>query len=85
MHFVEDVAAPDEFAIDVELGIGGPFAVNLHLLPDDVILQDINGLVVGDAVFLQNLHHEVGIPAAGGLWVALHEQDYLVILDPLVD
>lgn len=47
MHFLEDVATADEFAVDVELGIGGPVAVDLHLFAHDGIVQHVDGLVLG--------------------------------------
>lgn len=46
VHFLEDVAAADEFAVDVELGEGGPVSVDLDLLSHDGVVQHVDGFVL---------------------------------------
>ena len=47
MHFLKDVAASDELSVDVELGIGGPVAVQLHLLSHYWVVENVDRLVLG--------------------------------------
>ena len=53
MHFLEDVAASDQLAVDVELGVGGPVAVELDLFPDDGVVEDVDALEVGQAYVVE--------------------------------
>jgi hypothetical protein len=47
MHFLEDIAAADQFAVDVELGVGGPVTVYLYLFADYGVLENIDGFIFG--------------------------------------
>lgn len=47
MHFVEDVAAPDKFSVDIKLGVRGPVLIELHFFSNDWIVQNVDRLVVG--------------------------------------
>lgn len=47
MHFLEDIAAADQFAVDVELGVGGPVAVDFYLFADYGVLENIDGFIFG--------------------------------------
>jgi hypothetical protein len=49
MHFLEDIAAANEFAVDVELGVGGPIAEDLYLFTNDWILENIDGFIVSES------------------------------------
>ncbi len=55
MHFLEDIAASDEFSVDVELRVGGPVAVDLDLFPHDGIVEDVDGLVLGETCIRHGL------------------------------
>jgi hypothetical protein len=46
MHLLEDVAAADEFAVDVELWVGGPVAVDFDFLADDGIVENVDRLIL---------------------------------------
>lgn len=46
MHLLQNVTAPDQATVDVELRIGGPVAVLLNLLPDDRVVKHIDCLVL---------------------------------------
>jgi hypothetical protein len=48
VHFLEDIAAADEFAVNVELRVGGPVAVDLDLFPYHWVVEDVDGLVLGE-------------------------------------
>ena len=59
MHLVQDVAAPDQLSPYVQLRVGWPFAVQLDLLPNHIILEHVDSLVFGDAVLLEQLNYEI--------------------------
>jgi hypothetical protein len=46
MHFLQDIAASDQITVDVELGKGGPVAVNLHFLSNYRVIEYIYCLVL---------------------------------------
>ena len=85
MHLMQDVAAPNEFSVNIELRVCRPFAIHFHLLADDVIFQNVDRLVISESIFLKDLDHKVGVSTSGGFRIAFHEKDDFVILDPLVD
>lgn len=55
MHFLQNVAAAYELAVDVELREGGPIAVNFHFLSHDGIVQYVDGFVLGQTCITHRL------------------------------
>lgn len=55
VHFLKDVAAANELAIDVELRVGGPVAVELNLLANYWVIEHVDGLVLGETYIMHAL------------------------------
>src|SRR5712691_9822623 len=55
-HFADDVAAADEFALDVELRDRGPIGIGLDALPQIVRFEHVQALIA-HAEMIENLHH----------------------------
>jgi len=83
-HLADDVAAADEFALDVELRNGRPIGVGLDAVPQVGGLKDIEPLVA-DADVIENLHHLPGEAALRKLRRSLHEQHDVVRLHFVVN
>lgn len=45
VHFLKDIAAANQLAVDVELRVGRPVAENLYLFANDWILENIDGFI----------------------------------------
>ena len=87
VHLYHDVRPANKFALDVELGNGGPLAVFLDALANAVVLKHIDGFH-GLGVYtarLQDLDGTAREAALGEAGVALHEEQNFVALDQLVD
>jgi hypothetical protein len=80
VHLHHDVRAADEFALDVELGDGGPAAVFLDALADAVVFQHVHGLhrLGVHTAGLENLDGATRKTALGKARGALHEQQDFV-------
>src|SRR5215472_8937001 len=83
-HLADDVAAADEFALDVELRNGRPVRVRLDALAQVVVLEHVEPFV-GHAEMIEDLHDLPGEAAHRELRRALHEQHHLVRLDLIID
>src|SRR2546427_2690734 len=83
-HFADDVAAADEFALDVQLRDRGPFGIGLDALAQIVRFEHVQALIA-HAEMIENLHYLPGKSAHRKLRRALHEQHHVVALDLIVD
>src|SRR5262249_14515000 len=82
--FADDVAAADEFALNVKLRDGRPLGIGLDALTQLVVLEHVKTLI-GHAEIIEDLHDLAGEAAHRKLRRALHEQHHLVSLDLVVD
>src|SRR5262249_40422060 len=82
--FADDVAAADEFALNVKLRDGRPLGIGLDALTQLVVLEHVKTLI-GHAKIIEDLHDLAGEAAHRKLRRALHEQHHLVSLDRAVD
>lgn len=73
VHFINDIAASNQFPIDEELRVGGPLAVKSHLLPDDWIFEHINVLVLLESIKVEDFHHEQGVSTTRCIRAPFHE------------
>src|SRR5690606_19158355 len=83
-HLAHDIAATDEFALDVKLGNGWPVGIVLDALAEIVAFQNVGGLIL-DAEVVQDLDDLPGKTALWEIGGALHEQENIAGLDLLVD
>src|SRR3712207_1015726 len=83
-HLADDVAAADEFALDVELRDGRPVGVFLDALAELVGVEHVDALVV-DAEVVEDADHLGREAAHRKLRRALHEQHDVVRLHLAVD
>src|SRR5258707_14423494 len=83
-HFADDVAAADEFALDVELRDRGPIGIGLDALAQIVRFEHVQALIA-HAEMIENLHHLSGKSAHRKLRRALHEQHHVVAFELIVD
>lgn len=83
----EDVAAADEFAVDVDLGDGGPVRVLLDALAQLLVFEAVERLEqLGlDALHLHHLDHGAREATHGHVRRSLHKDDQRVRLDRRVD
>lgn len=84
VHLEENVAAADEFPIDVDLRDGGPAGEILDSLADFGVFQDVYVFEFG-ACALENLDRPVGKSALGERFGALHEEHDAVLFDDFLD
>lgn len=49
MQLLQDIATANEFAVDVELGIGRPITEDLYLFTNDWVLENIDGFIVRES------------------------------------
>ena len=85
MHLLDYVAAADQLPLHVQLRECGPVRPLLHRLSQLLVGKNVHILVVVDAVELEDLDDIVGEAAPGHLLRALHEEDQIVALDPLIE
>jgi len=89
VHLPHDVAAADEFAVDVELRDRRPVRVILDALAQLLVLQDVERRIARHAAALQDLGGGRREAALRELGRALHVQDDAVlrhlVLDPVSD
>lgn len=76
MHLLDYVAPSNEVAFDVQLRNRRPVAEFLDTLAHLLILENVNVLVVLNAVELEDLDNVVAEAAPGHLPVALHEEHH---------
>lgn len=84
VHFHENVASADEFAINVDLRNRGPVGEFLDSLADFGVFEDIDVLEV-DTGGLENFRGAVGESALREVFGALHEEHDAVLLDDFLD
>src|SRR5262249_53207449 len=82
--FADDVAAADEFALNVKLRDGRPLGIGLDALTQLVVFEHVETLIGHDEI-IEDLHDLAGEAAHRKLRRALHEQHHLVSLDLVVD
>src|SRR3974390_1074141 len=83
-HFADDVAAADEFALEVKLRDGWPVGIGLDPLTQLVVFEHVETLI-DHAEIIEDLHDLTGEAAHRKLRRAFHEQHHLVSLDLVVD
>src|SRR5437764_13587492 len=79
-HFADDVAAVDEFALDVKLRDGRPVGIGLDALTQLVVLEHVE-TPIGHAEIIENLHDLAGAASHRKLRRALREPQRLVSRD----
>ncbi len=84
MHLLHDVASTNELALDVDLWQGWPVAELLDSFSDALVLKAVDILVLIDSVELHDLHYVVTEAASRHLLVSLHEDHYVIFIDPLL-
>jgi len=80
LELLDDVAASDEFALDVELRDRGPGGVLLDPLAQVRIREHVEGLIRRQEA-VEDPHDRRGESALGRLAIALHEEQHVVGLD----
>lgn len=83
-HLADNVASPDEFALDVELWDRRPVRIFLDAVSERVVGQHVDALV-GDAEIVEDLDDLAGESALRKLRGSLHEENDVVGLDFIVD
>jgi hypothetical protein len=84
LHLADDVAAPDELAVDEQLRDRRPLRVGLHAVADLGIGEDVHGRVRRQ-VLVEDANDRRREPALRRGTRALHEQDHAVGLHQLFD
>ena len=84
MHLEKNVAAADEFPIDVDLGNRGPSRELFDSLADFGVFQDVDVLEFGTGG-LKNFRCAVGKTALGKVLGAFHEEHHPVLFDDFLD
>ena len=84
MHFLDDVAASEEFSLDVDLWDGRPVAEIFDLLSQLAVGQHVDVLKL-DAVCAEEHDNILGEAALGHLLGSLHEDAYVVFFDLSLD
>ena len=87
VHISHDVGAADKFAVDIELGNGGPVAVFLYALADGIVFKHIDGVdFFGvNATGFEQLYGTPRETTHGKTRTAFHEQDDRVGFNKVVD
>jgi hypothetical protein len=70
LHLKDDVTAPQQLPLDIQLGVGGPLRVLLQPLPHLFICQYIKG-VEGHFNGSEGRHHLLAEPTSGCIRIAL--------------
>lgn len=84
MHLKDDVAAADEFALDIDLRDGGPIRKLFDSLANFGVFQDVDVFEFGPGS-LENFDGSVGKTALRKAFRALHEEHHAVLIDNFLD
>ena len=80
VHLADDVATTEKLPVYIELRNRRPVREFFDALPHLRVRQHVYRLE-GNPFFLQDLHDLIGEPALREGFIALHEEDHLVLVD----